>query len=391
MKPRYIGELPTQPVNAYELESFAAALPERCLICNAESIEVWGLTRFEHIECGTIDGEMLSFGLCAHCSRMGYRPEDIAQRASRSYREGQMCKGDIKQDIPKELREQNRWLAWKKVPQKLRDGSMRTGKVPIDPATGRMLPGWEKPSSWLSFDEAVRHLQSKRCDGIGYCLVDDPTYTAIDLDKAVDANGCPLPWADEIIGTFQSYTEYSPSRTGYRIFVRGKLPGITKLKKSLGGGAGVEIFGATGYVTMTSTIFQGQGVITDGIKGLTWLRDKYFADPEKQGRQNTTHQVVPVGTDTQIIAKALASRSGPKFRRLFIDGSLHEYGEDHSSADMALCLMLLYWTSGGDESVVDRLFRQSALYREKWDRSINAAGMTYGQSTIQRARTRFTK
>ncbi|MFQ7644172.1 hypothetical protein, partial [Ruthenibacterium lactatiformans] len=39
----------------------------------------------------------------------------------------------------------------------------------------------------------------------------------------------------------------------------------------------------------------------------------------------------------------------------------------HSEADIALCNALAWWTNC-DAARVDRLFRQSGLMREKWDR-----------------------
>ena len=42
-------------------------------------------------------------------------------------------------------------------------------------------------------------------------------------------------------------------------------------------------------------------------------------------------------------------------------------GKSHSEADAALCAMLAFWC-GGDTEQMDRLFRHSALMRDKWER-----------------------
>lgn len=42
---------------------------------------------------------------------------------------------------------------------------------------------------------------------------------------------------------------------------------------------------------------------------------------------------------------------------------------------LPLCCILAFWT-GGDAERVDCLFRQSHLFRSKWDRR------TYGQATV---------
>jgi len=51
---------------------------------------------------------------------------------------------------------------------------------------------------------------------------------------------------------------------------------------------------------------------------------------------------------------------------------------------MALCCLLAFWT-GGDQTQMEHLFRQSGLLREKWDEVHYADGSTYGEKTIERA------
>ena len=57
---------------------------------------------------------------------------------------------------------------------------------------------------------------------------------------------------------------------------------------------------------------------------------------------------------------------------------------DRSSADAALCSHLAFWT-GKDMPRMDRLFRMSALIRDKWDKRHRHDGATYGQMTIESA------
>ncbi|PLS86750.1 MAG: hypothetical protein CYG60_05595 [Actinobacteria bacterium] len=58
-------------------------------------------------------------------------------------------------------------------------------------------------------------------------------------------------------------------------------------------------------------------------------------------------------------------------------GDTSGYDGDDSRADLALCSMLAFWT--GDEHQLDRLFRRSGLYREKWERA------DYRERTIRKA------
>jgi len=71
-------------------------------------------------------------------------------------------------------------------------------------------------------------------------------------------------------------------------------------------------------------------------------------------------------TDEELVRKASSASNGEIFARLW-SGDTGGYGS-HSEADLALCGMLAFWT-GGDPIRMDRLFRASGLYREKWERA----------------------
>lgn len=103
--------------------------------------------------------------------------------------------------------------------------------------------------------------------------------------------------------------------------------------------------------------------------------------PQKSGLPN-----VVVLSDDVIINRARNARNGPRFRQLFDEPPIRE---NHSEEDFELCRMLAFWT-GGDAGRIDRLFRRSALMRDKWfradyrertiARAIETCGDTYGAS-----------
>jgi len=81
-------------------------------------------------------------------------------------------------------------------------------------------------------------------------------------------------------------------------------------------------------------------------------------------------------SDHEVIGFAEAATNGYKFGKLFCG----EWKEDYSSqseADMALCGFLALHTKDAEQ--IDRIFRSSALYREKWERT------DYRTLTIQKA------
>lgn len=84
--------------------------------------------------------------------------------------------------------------------------------------------------------------------------------------------------------------------------------------------------------------------------------------------------------DHDVIDRIRRSQQGAKFDRLMA-GDASDYGDDKSAADMALCSILAFWCDG--EPQTDRLFRQSKLYREKWDE--RRGSQTYGAITVSKA------
>lgn len=76
-------------------------------------------------------------------------------------------------------------------------------------------------------------------------------------------------------------------------------------------------------------------------------------------------------------------KSGKKFPNW--NGELKDY--DPSDQDYHYCEMLAYWvhywTGSYDSKLIDEIFKQTNLYREKWNRKDGSG--TYGQRTISRA------
>jgi primase-polymerase (primpol)-like protein len=94
-------------------------------------------------------------------------------------------------------------------------------------------------------------------------------------------------------------------------------------------------------------------------------------------------------SDSELVRRATASKRGETIQALLDGDSALWRGRDsrypsQSEADLGLCFYLAFWT-GGDPDRMDRLFRDSGLYREKWDRRHYGNGATYGAVTIARA------
>lgn len=87
--------------------------------------------------------------------------------------------------------------------------------------------------------------------------------------------------------------------------------------------------------------------------------------------------------DDDLLARMRAWANGSTFAALFDQGDTSANGDDDSSADLALCNLLAMACGPGGHAQVDRLFRRSALMRDKWDS--RRGGSTYGAGTIDKA------
>lgn len=103
-------------------------------------------------------------------------------------------------------------------------------------------------------------------------------------------------------------------------------------------------------------------------------------DNDRRGTENITEADVPRKfSDAEILTFAPNAANGDKFVSLF-RGDLSSYGGDHSSADLALASILMFWTRG-DRAQADRLFRLSKLSRDKWTKREDYRDRTFNKVT----------
>ena len=255
--------------------------------------------------------------------------------------------------IPTELKELDQWVCWKT--------GVKDGKPTKSPrmTTGEMADSTD-PSTWTSFEKAKEAYEGGKFEGIGFVFSADDPYTGVDIDKCRDAKtGEVQKWASDQTLKLNSYTEISPSREGFHVIVKGKKKG-TRCRTS-----GCEIYDTARYFTMTGNVLDGYATIENRQTELDALYDEVFAAKKKQ---SAPAKAVTVSlSDQELIDKAKNAKNGngAKFTALW-QGDITGY-ESQSEADLALCSLLAFWTSKDDDRI-DQLFRQSKLYREKWDR-----------------------
>jgi len=109
-------------------------------------------------------------------------------------------------------------------------------KVPLQ--FGGVYADTTNSKTWLTYD-MVKNLTLK-----GFVLTETDPFTCIDLDHCVGAHGRVASETTKIIDFFRSYTEISPSGSGFHIWVRGKIPSAIKRNW-------IEIYSTERYMTVT--------------------------------------------------------------------------------------------------------------------------------------------
>lgn len=277
------------------------------------------------------------------------------------------------EQIPQSLKSLRQWVCWRPKPRA--DGKM--GKVPVDPKTLKDAKA-NDPSTWASFEEAVAAAQRypERLAGIGIEFANN--VCGIDLDGVIDASGQLQAAAADIVATMDSYTEYSPSGSGLHILFIGSIPkGRRKVEP-------FEIYETGRFFTVTGKPYGAPRELAERAQEAAKVHARYFSPREEQKPAQTAQRAQE--SDQELLSKMLGCKRGPEIAKLWA-GDTSSYGGDHSRADQALANDLAYWTNG-DAARMDSLFRQSGLYRPKWDERHGA--QTYGAMTIQKALSAYT-
>jgi putative DNA primase/helicase len=290
---------------------------------------------------------------------------------------------DAERGIPDELKALRQWVVWR---YEARPGKDKPAKRPHSPRTGRPART-DVPATWGAWPQALARYQHGGWQGLGFVFTATDPYAGIDLDGCLDPETEEIAlWAWQIVTQLASYTEISPSGRGLHILARATLPSHVGLKQGA-----VEVYDSQRYFALTgerlvetpTTLEKRQ---TEVLALYATLTPVEAEDPIPRAARlvSTLNR-----SDAEVLQMALAAPNSPKFQALW-SGELRAYTDsltgqiDQSRADFALVCLLVYWTNG-DAEQVDRLFRQSALYRPKWDEQPSGHGRTYGQVTIYNA------
>ena len=265
--------------------------------------------------------------------------------------------------IPNELHDLKQWVGWKKG---IKQENGKVTKFPINALTNKSAKS-NDPNTWTDMISAVGGVQQYGLDGIGFML--EGGYFGVDLDD------CSEELKREFIEQLQSYTELSQSGNGIHIICKGSIPRSMRTE-------GIEIYQGGRYFVMTGNVI-GNYPIEDCTQRIQPLIDKYFPQHSKPSKktQIVSYNEPILLDDTNVLLKARNSKNGPQFS-LLLDGHWEGNYPSQSEADMAFATLLAFWTNKNYEQM-DRIFRMSGLYRDKWDRRTGHS--TYGAITLNSA------
>lgn len=282
-------------------------------------------------------------------------------------------------------------------------GEKRT-KPPINPHIDPRRPLHERlaqvndPTTWGTYQQALQRYRSAArtfgYQGIGFMFSSSDPYTGLDVDACRNPQtGEIAEWVLRIVRDLNSYTEVSPSGTGLHIIVRANLIEVSRTlgRTSLRHRANsIEVYDRGRYFTITGTHLSGTPETIEGRQEeLVALYLTFFPEETVQ-KTHTPLSTPPQQTlsDQDILDGMARSKNGYIFRALW-SGNPSQYTDqngrvDESRADLVLLSMLAYWT-GRDAGSMERLFKQSGLYRNRpwrWNQPARS-GETYGQSSIR--------
>jgi len=189
-------------------------------------------------------------------------------------------------NIPPELTKIKQWLVWRADPNGRKIPYIATGRATRKASS-------TNATTWRSFGHARGVVDRGLADGVGFVFTADDPYVGIDLDNKNED-----PTKDETnkfwVDTFNSYTERSPSGTGYHVIVRapeGLPKGVNR--------NGFEAYSSGRYFTFTGDVVNGRHVINERSAALRSFQNTFggaaaereaFVVPETivEGNRNDT-------------------------------------------------------------------------------------------------------
>jgi len=239
------------------------------------------------------------------------------------------------------------------------DNQGRWTKVLKNPGSGRKA-STTNPGTWSTLAHVLCAMPAFDWDGVGFVFTTNDDYFGIDIDDGYDAAGNLTPETIALIERFGTYAEPSVRRKGVHLIGRTRqVPN----EKSGDRSGPRECYWERRFFTLTGAPLPGYDTIAADCteEFLSWHAETF---PPKAAPAPPLIRPALTPDDETIIARVLKMTKG---RRLHGDGDMSGLPSG-SEADLTLCNC--YIAAGAtDPAQLDRIFRDSALMRPKWDRT----------------------
>lgn len=259
----------------------------------------------------------------------------------------------------------------------------KTTKVPFSAVTEGKASSTDE-ATWAKYDVA----KARDKEHIGIVFTPAQTLLGIDIDHCIE-NGKIVHEQKDIIARLiykaDSYCELSPSGTGLHILIRitEALPLLANKK------APFECYTSGRYFTVTEKPYG----IAKEVKTMTPNEAKellaligYPWRKEIKKEESFVLNPQPVSMeDSVLLEKMFNSKNGVQVKALY-DGDTSAQKGDDSSADMALCAHLAFWT-GRNGAQMERIWLASPLGQ----RAKTQERQDYRTRTIESAISKCTK
>lgn len=258
-------------------------------------------------------------------------------------------------NIPEELKIIPQWVLWREeYPNN--DTTKPLSKTPYC-AHNSYFASVSNPATWATFQQCLTVLPKTNMSGIGLVITPELNLTCIDIDDPykLKPDGTPkfdnpeelLERQKNIVKTFNSYQEISPSGKGLHIWIKGSVP-TGRDKCSIG------LYPNSRFMTFTGNVYNNAPIREyNGLLYQLWAELGDPKNPKDLSEEEPERQ-----SDSEIFDAASNASNSELFFDLW-EGNWQRHYPSQSEADYALINILGFYSRNGTQ--IRRMFRASAL------------------------------
>lgn len=283
--------------------------------------------------------------------------------------------------VPVALIPFRQFVTWKLIDQ---PGKPKPAKVPFNPATGFKADP-TNPATWADHATALAAYNRGGYNGIGFVFTQADPFVFVDLDDCHDpATGAYAPHANAIVQALPGAWELSQSGKG--LHGVGMLTDPARLtdkrrKWTNESGQALEVYPHARFMAIGGSGWTGEPVVDWTESLATWVPSKPSladfapvtwidqpraaydgpADDDDLIRRAVARQTAMSSIGARVSFAALWHADAQALGDQWPDDNARPF--DHSSADLALCNALAWWTGCNPVRML-RLFQKSGLWRD---------------------------